>query len=67
VETVDLENILPESEAEKELLALIKEHYEVTGSPKAERILNNWVNERDKFVMVFPVEYRNALERLNQA
>ena len=64
VETVDLESILPNSDSEAELLALIQEHKTVTGSKRAEDILNDWVNERDKFVKVFPVEYRQALEQL---
>jgi glutamate synthase (NADPH) large chain len=66
VESVDLESILPDSESETELLALLKEHQAVTGSPLTGDILNDWVNERDKFVKVFPVEYRQALERLKQ-
>ena len=64
VESVDLESVLPNSDSEEELLALIKEHRAVTGSKRARNILNDWVNERDKFVKVFPVEYRNALEQL---
>jgi len=64
VETVDLESILPDSDSEAELLALLKEHQAVSGSKLAEIILNNWINERDKFVKVFPVEYRQALEQL---
>lgn len=66
VESVDLESVLPDSESEEELLALLKEHKVVTGSKLAGMILDNWVNERDKFVKVFPVEYRQALERLKQ-
>ena len=66
VESVDLESVLPDSESEAELLALIKEHRAVTGSKRARNILNDWINERDKFVKVFPVEYRNALELLKQ-
>ncbi len=64
VESVDLESILQDSDSELELLALIKEHQMLTGSKRARNILNDWVNERDKFVKVFPVEYRNALEQL---
>jgi glutamate synthase (NADPH/NADH) large chain len=64
VESVDLESVLPDSDSEAELLALIKEHRALTGSKRARNILNDWVNERDKFVKVFPVEYRNALEQL---
>ncbi|MDD5729345.1 MAG: hypothetical protein PHV59_12355, partial [Victivallales bacterium] len=66
VETVDLESILPDSEAEAELLRLLREHLETTGSSLAADILDDWINERDKFVRVFPVDYRQALERLKQ-
>ncbi|MDD5698521.1 MAG: glutamate synthase large subunit [Victivallaceae bacterium] len=66
VETVDLESVLPDSESETELLSLLRGHLTLTGSRRAAAILNNWVNERDKFVKVFPVDYRQALERLKQ-
>ena len=66
VETVDLESILPDSESETELLALLREHRDLSGSKLATAILNDWVNERDKFVKVFPVEYRHALELLKE-
>ena len=65
-ESVDLENVLPGSDSEEELLGLLRKHLDLTGSPQAEKILNNWINERDKFVKVFPVEYRQALERMQE-
>ncbi|MCF0217134.1 MAG: glutamate synthase large subunit, partial [Fibrobacteraceae bacterium] len=61
VESVDLESVLPGSESETELLDIIHQHVNATGSPKGKRILEDWNNSRPKFVKVFPVEYRNAL------
>ncbi len=65
-DSVDLESIPIGSEAEKELLSLLSRHAEYTGSPKAKRILADWENHRAKFVRLFPVEYRAALQRRNQ-
>ena len=39
---------------EQELLALIREHAERTGSPLAARILADWSAYRPKFVKVIP-------------
>ena len=64
VGTVDLESILPDSEDEAELTGLLREHLQRTGSPRAKAILDDWTNERAKFVKVFPVEYRQALGRM---
>ena len=65
--TVDLENISKGTADEDELLGLIKEHFGATGSPLAGRMLEDWENERAKFVKVFPVEYRKALGRMSKA
>jgi len=59
---IDLESIEPGSEAEKELKALIEEHRKETGSAKASAMLSDWEQYRAKFVRIFPVEYRNALQ-----
>jgi len=64
VGTVDLETVEHGSGDEAELLALLREHAESTGSEKAKAILADWVNSRPKFVKVFPVEYRQALGRM---
>ena len=61
VGTVDLESVLSGSEDEAELLALLKEQLEATGSPNAAAKLADWENERSKFVKVIPVEYRHAM------
>ncbi|MCQ2125281.1 MAG: glutamate synthase large subunit [Fibrobacter sp.] len=63
VDSVDLESVLPGTESETELLDIIKQHVEATGSEKGRRILEDWNNSRPKFVKVFPVEYRNALAK----
>jgi glutamate synthase (NADPH/NADH) large chain len=60
---IDLESIEPGSEGEAELKALIGEHVKETGSPYAARMLADWEQYRDKFVRIFPVEYRAALQR----
>ncbi|MDR2462944.1 MAG: glutamate synthase large subunit [Verrucomicrobiales bacterium] len=63
---IDLENIV-DADDEKELLGLLNEHVANTGSVKAGQILANWETYRDKFVKVFPVEYRQALGRMKPA
>ncbi len=59
--TIDLETVLTGSEDERELLGLLREHLEATGSRQAGVILGDWGNYRNRFVKVFPVEYRRAL------
>ncbi len=59
--TIDLETIVADSDDEKELMGLLREHLEATGSKQAQRILDDWVNYRNRFVKVYPVEYRQAL------
>jgi len=66
VDSADLESVLPGTESESELLDIIKQHVEATGSEKGKRILENWNSERPKFVKVFPVDYRNALLKKGQ-
>ncbi len=61
VETVDLESVLAGSEDEAELLALIREHHVLTGSKLAGGMLADWMNARNKFIKVIPVEYRQAM------
>ena len=43
------------------VLELLKRHLELTGSPKAAEILEQWDAHRPRFVKVFPREYRAAL------
>ncbi len=54
LDSIDLAGIAENSDDEQELLALIREHAERTGSPLAARILADWPSYRPKFVKVMP-------------
>ena len=45
----------------------VEKHAEVTGSTRAKEILENWDASLERFVKVFPHEYRRALNERNQA
>ena len=62
VGSVDLESVLAGTDSERELIDFIEQHVQATGSEKGKRILENWNSERPKFVKIFPVDYRNALQ-----
>ena len=47
------------------LKALIERHFKYTGSTRARKLLDDWNNARQKFVKVFPTEYKRALGELN--
>lgn len=57
---VDLEKI-EEPEDIAELVEMITSHMEATGSPVAQRILDDWDNQVGKFVKVMPIDYRRVL------
>lgn len=61
---VDLDML--DSADETELKALIENHVHYTGSPKGARILKNWDRERERFVKVFPMEYRRVLGAMSK-
>jgi glutamate synthase (NADPH/NADH) large chain len=43
---------------------LIERHFKYTGSEQAKAILRDWDTARQKFVKVFPTEYKRALGEL---
>ena len=47
------------------LKGLIEKHFKFTGSEKARQILDNWDDARQKFVKVFPSEYKRALGEIS--
>ena len=49
---------------EAQLKAMIVRHADMSGSEKARLILDKWEQYRDKFVKVFPHEYRRALTEM---
>ncbi len=63
--SVDLENVAEEDL--KDLRYWIARHAEETGSPLANRILENFDSTVEKFVKVFPLEYKRVLGVARQA
>lgn len=60
---VDLDPVESEQDV-AELHSLIKRHLELTESPKARQILEDWNEILPKFVKVFPIEYRKVLGQM---
>ena len=58
---VDLEPVA-EQEDVASLHSLIQEHYQYTGSAKAQEILASWDDVLPRFVKIFPRDYRRVLE-----
>ena len=56
---VDLESVPAEDAIE--LRDLIARHVEATGSPRGTWVLDNWENMLEKFVKVFPHEFKRVL------
>lgn len=55
-EMVDLYKV-GETRGDDVLVDMIQKHYDYTGSAKAKRLLDNWAQEVDKFVKVYPTEF----------
>ena len=51
---------------EMRLKKLIEVHRHYTGSVKAADILDRWGDYRGRFVKVMPVEYRKALQKMQE-
>ncbi len=62
-EMVLLEGLEEESEME-EVRGMIRRHVKFTGSPHAERILNNWQEHVWKIIKVIPKDYKRMMERI---
>jgi glutamate synthase domain-containing protein 3 len=58
--SVDLEPVIDPKDADL-IQLLIARHAELTGSPRAKWILDNWDTMLPKFVKVFPHEYKRVL------
>jgi len=52
---------------EELLRGLIEQHHRWTGSLRARELLDDWDEARERFVKVFPHEYKRALAELNAA
>ncbi len=56
LDSVDIFPVEEGSEAEAELVALIKEHVSRTGSPKASRLLADWTEARPHFAQISNIQ-----------
>ena len=57
-----------QSETDEAILKrLIERHFKHTGSTRARNLLDDWSNGRNKFIKVFPNEYKRALGEMNTA
>ena len=65
LEMVELENL--QVDDEKNILSLIKSHYDYTNSQLAKKIIDNWSNSSTKFIKVMPTDYKKALELMSQS
>ncbi len=65
---LDMVDLLPVNEKDDidKLKKLIENHYNYTGSTIAHSILETWEDSLDRFVKVFPIDYRKALERMKE-
>ena len=61
MEMVEL-SLIEDTTDNRELKQLITNHYEYTKSPLAQRILDNWGEEVNKFIKVMPIEYKKVLQ-----
>lgn len=62
-ELIQFEGLQDPKEIEK-LKTFITKHYIYTNSSKAATILQDWENEREKFVKVIPTDYKQMLEKI---
>jgi glutamate synthase (NADPH/NADH) large chain/glutamate synthase (ferredoxin) len=62
-----LDQLEPLTESDAiEVHALVSEHLERTGSPVAQRVLDGWEELKDRFVKVFPADYKRVLAELGE-
>ena len=63
LDLVELESVWQQQDIDF-LYNLIERHFYWTNSSQASRILNSWSEMIGRFVKVFPIEYRRALEKM---
>ena len=59
--SVELEQIAPFHEDASDLHQLIQSHLDLTGSPRARQLLENWDATLEQFVRVMPRDYKRVL------
>jgi glutamate synthase domain-containing protein 3 len=59
---VDLDKITDFVSCEDELKVMIENYIKYTNSKEAQEIINNWENEKNNFIVVFPKDYKRVLK-----
>src|SRR5262249_16795272 len=59
--SVDLDEMTNEDAAL--VFGLVERHFDLTGSPRAKWVLENWDSMLEKFIKIFPHEYKRVLNR----
>ncbi len=54
--------LVEENACKRELLELIRRHYQHTGSMLAKRMLDDWGRYQDDFIQVTPIEYKRVIQ-----
>jgi len=65
LDMVDLEPVIEKTDMDF-LFETIKKHVACTGSRFGYEILSSWEDNYHKFVKVFPIDYKKALERIKK-
>jgi glutamate synthase (ferredoxin) len=65
MEMVELEDLSDPADQDT-VLTLIRKHVQYTGSTRGQRVLDNWGELAGKFVKIMPVDYKQALKRLQE-
>ena len=66
MEMVEL-SLIEDSHDNKEVKTLIENHFNYTGSTYAKEILEHWIEYRDKFIKVVPIEYKKVIHEQKMA
>ncbi|MCK5111666.1 MAG: glutamate synthase large subunit [Arcobacteraceae bacterium] len=64
---VDLDNMADHADHEAEVKVMIEDYVKYTNSKEAVAILEDWENAKDKFIVVFPKDYKRVLEHKKRA
>ncbi|MBM7649527.1 glutamate synthase (NADPH/NADH) large chain [Bacillus ectoiniformans] len=64
-EMILIETIQNDAEM-SELKAMIETHHQLTNSPKAKRILDNWNEEKQQFIRIIPSEFKEMMASIQQ-
>lgn len=61
-EMVDLDPLSPKDE--EQIITLLRKHVKFTQSQVAQQMLNNWDSVAERFIKVFPKDYKRVLQQL---